>query len=428
MPSHTCTPSPLCSLCNDQFACAADLNSKGPGAVATATHYECALAYLPDGSLCEQILELPRPPSGGYDCTGFTIGNASSKLANTLKVSPLELDATLRDTATTSCAAELEVKSTGPGAIPDLAALVNFTLKNKAGVAIPIHFTPMQFTSCQTMTECALTDSAFIDTELTACATAWGMPAPVAGILDATTAVADPTLSLDQLELFVVSGGAIYRSTRTAIGAPWTLPQIVIAAPVGAAYHTPKLSPDGLQMLLGSTATADNSEALLFTSRTAAAATTWAPPVPVVLTGTTIMATPSTATFGPGNHVIFATLGGANVGDLYEAAIDPVTHALSSAMLVPASDANALDADPYLTPDGMHLYFNSTRGGRSELYVASRRSLTDTFGDAVVLKELSGPVGIETAPWVAPGGHVIYFTSNRMNLTDRLFTATRASF
>ncbi len=99
---------------------------------------------------------------------------------------------------------------------------------------------------------------------------------------------------------------------------------------------------------------------------------------------------------------------------------------LSGVALLPVSSA-AVDTNPHLTPDGLHLYFESDRVAHPAIYVASRRTIADTFSDAVRIKELSGAQGADGEPWVAPNGRAIYFTSSRNGLAH-LFTATRTSF
>ncbi len=276
MASHVCTPSALCALCSNSFACAADYDGKGPGTIDGVAHYECPITRRPDGSLCEQTLALARPPTGGYNCTDFEIGNASSHQANQLDVDGLELDASIHDSPTSSCAGLLDVKGTPTLPTNDFTALVSFTLANKAGVAIPIHFASQVDTSCPPTADCTLEVDPFGDTELTACAAAWDAPVMISSPAASTTGESGPTLSADQLEMYFVASGTIYRTTRTAIGSPWNPAQIALMPATGGVYHRPELSPDGLQMLIGLTVPAATTDQLVITSRPPANGA-WAP-------------------------------------------------------------------------------------------------------------------------------------------------------
>ncbi|MEO8551421.1 MAG: hypothetical protein ABI678_15695, partial [Kofleriaceae bacterium] len=82
--SHTCVPFELCTLCGGSFDCAADLQGAGHTDLAALVRYECPLHRKPDGSACGETLVLERPPTGGYDCTAFEIGDARTPLGDKL--------------------------------------------------------------------------------------------------------------------------------------------------------------------------------------------------------------------------------------------------------------------------------------------------------------------------------------------------------
>lgn len=120
---HTCVPVDVCMLCGSSFECAADLASSGHADLALIPHYECALHRKPDGSTCGETFALERPPTGGYDCTQFQIGNSMSALGDKLKVDNLVFSGSMHTGAGTSCAAEI-VPSGLVGTTTSLTALV----------------------------------------------------------------------------------------------------------------------------------------------------------------------------------------------------------------------------------------------------------------------------------------------------------------
>jgi hypothetical protein len=72
------------------------------------------------------------------------------------------------------------------------------------------------------------------------------------------------------------------------------------------------------------------------------------------------------------------------------------------------SIAGVDDWAPYLSSDGLSIYFASWRSGASDLYVATRASVSDDFGTPVLLADVSSSA-YETSPSLTPAGDAIYF-------------------
>ena len=73
------------------------------------------------------------------------------------------------------------------------------------------------------------------------------------------------------------------------------------------------------------------------------------------------------------------------------------------------------DRDPFLASDRTTLVFSSSRGdgmGGHDLWVASRPSPDDSFGDLAQVGELNSP-SEERSPWLSDDLERLYFTSNR---------------
>ena len=83
------------------------------------------------------------------------------------------------------------------------------------------------------------------------------------------------------------------------------------------------------------------------------------------------------------------------------------------------------EATPYVTPNGLSLYFNSDRSGATDLYVATRASLAEDFGNVTALTELNTSE-VEHLPWVSADELHIYFGSTRGMVAGELYYASRA--
>lgn len=90
-----------------------------------------------------------------------------------------------------------------------------------------------------------------------------------------------------------------------------------------------------------------------------------------------------------------------------------------------------VDADPWLSADGLTMYFTSTRGGSAnyDLYKATRANTTTTFATPVAIGELNG-ANVDDAPVVSNDGLEIFFASNRSSTSggrNDIWHATRSS-
>ena len=94
---------------------------------------------------------------------------------------------------------------------------------------------------------------------------------------------------------------------------------------------------------------------------------------------------------------------------------------------------NTVDAGPSLTGDELTMFYRSNRGGSYGIWMVTRPSITDTYGDYV---EFSNPVEVAELnggdltwnPCILPDGLTIYFGAIRDgHSTFDLYRATRGS-
>ncbi|HWO11720.1 MAG TPA: hypothetical protein VNN80_19635, partial [Polyangiaceae bacterium] len=95
---------------------------------------------------------------------------------------------------------------------------------------------------------------------------------------------------------------------------------------------------------------------------------------------------------------------------------------------LPAPVNTGKEGTPFLTSDGLSLYFYSERAGGAgarDLYVATRPSSADAFGDVTPLTSLNG-AELDYLPWLSADGLTIYFASGPAGSGD-IQRSTRAS-
>lgn len=93
------------------------------------------------------------------------------------------------------------------------------------------------------------------------------------------------------------------------------------------------------------------------------------------------------------------------------------------------SSGNIVEADPWISGDGLTMYFTSTRNGSYDIFRATRASGSASFDAPAAVAELNTS-GVEDAPVVSADGLEIFFASDRAqtsNGRNDIWHATRAS-
>ena len=91
------------------------------------------------------------------------------------------------------------------------------------------------------------------------------------------------------------------------------------------------------------------------------------------------------------------------------------------------STATDNEQDPALSPDGLTIYWRSDRPGglgASDIYTATRASLTDAFGPATHVANVSSSSD-DGVSWVSADGARLYISSNRGGATNHIYVSTR---
>ncbi|MEO7093863.1 MAG: hypothetical protein ABI175_11475 [Polyangiales bacterium] len=235
------------------------------------------------------------------------------------------------------------------------------------------------------------------------------------------------TLTADELTMYfsstrtgTVGGYDLFTATRADRTSPWGNIQIVGGVNTTENERAPMVSEDQ-RTLYALTGVAPDYQIGVTTRTTAAGLFNGFSDAPVINSvganeeGGTLLA----------NALYFST-NRTGTYQLVRAARSGAT--LSTPLLVIGDmiDDPSGTAQPVVTPDELHLYFESPRAGGlggDDIYYASRTNLADGFGVPINL----GTLNTDTADfptWVSADNCVLHFT-NRSSGTYDLYTATR---
>ncbi len=249
---------------------------------------------------------------------------------------------------------------------------------------------------------------------------------PFASVSDLGAAAASATLRSDELEMFAVdASGALSRSTRTSIGAPFGVPEVV-DMPVPAKKMAVHLAADGLRLYLTAFVRTGNEPGdghpELFTTTRASLTSAFAPPTALSLKAPVfnVLNTPHVTTDGA--SLFFTAAGGGSTG-VFKIALPSGTMEDARAL------GNEVFVDPrpvftrgnVLTGDGLHMYtsvveVNGGAGGPKDgtgtLALAARASASDKFGTPVLLSSPAHVAGTNDLPqWLSPDQCRLYYVA-----------------
>lgn len=186
-------------------------------------------------------------------------------------------------------------------------------------------------------------------------------------------------LSPDELTIYFTSAATnssnldFYQATRSSVSANFSTPQVMPAINTGNAEQRPVVTADGLTLFAHSNA--NGMVRIYMATRTSPA-----------------------AQFG-------------------------------SLALVPGIASTEIDEDPWISADGLTMYFSSTRNGSYDIFRSTRTAASATFDTPAAVAELNTN-SVEDAPVLSADGLEIFFASDRAttsNARDDIWHATRAS-
>jgi len=261
--------------------------------------------------------------------------------------------------------------------------------------------------------------------EWTALANGWrvGKPVNLGPVVNSANIDNDPCISADGRTLLFSSNrqgwGGVWMCRRGGITEDWA-PPVKLGPPMSTGTDvSPHLSADGLTLLFASERPGGQGERDLWSSTRRTPDEPWGPPVNL---GSRVNSSGSDITpalSADGLTLLFSSdrPGGQGGFDLWICTRNtPAAPWSSPANLGSIVNRSQGDAAPDLSSDGLTLFFQSGRpGGQGgmDLWMCTRRSLTEPFGEAVNLGAGVNCASTDSTPSISADGRTLYFASDR---------------
>lgn len=235
----------------------------------------------------------------------------------------------------------------------------------------------------------------------------------------------DPSFTADLLEVYfnrddpsTTNRGDIFVATRTASDDVWETPTLVVELSTPESDQNVVIAPDGLTIWL-------ERGGDIYVATRSARSMPWTTPALAADLNTSDSETMSAVTDDLVHGVITRRVGGA-IADLFS--ITRASSGVDWEPAVPIDELNsaAVDSQAWLSPDGLSVFFMSTRGqGVESIFTASRDSITEAWREPVRVSELA--TGDDRSdPWVSPDGTFMMFAQGVWPDRD-IYEARRAS-
>jgi len=241
---------------------------------------------------------------------------------------------------------------------------------------------------------------------------------------------ADPTLTADELELYYTTstntGGTydIWLCQRASTTAAWgTCTKVVELSNDTALDETPEVSADGLTIYLASDRPGVAAGEHLWVSQRATRTDPWGQPVQVteiIVGDKDLSPTLQQAQL----LMVFSSQLGTGDFNLYATTRASTADPWGAPTLLTELNSSAYDWDPALYQGGTSIVFASRRLNTSNsLFYATRASLVDEFSVPQPATELN--VNDDGDPWLSDDGHHIVFDSRRGGGPSKIYEAWR---
>jgi hypothetical protein len=235
----------------------------------------------------------------------------------------------------------------------------------------------------------------------------------------------DPTLTDDMLEMYFNRASDIYVTTRASTSDPWGTPMLVAELSSSFSEETPEIVGDGLTIYFASDRTLTAGGEDIFRSTRKSRTLPWSEPVNVAELSSPGFDGAATRDADGFAFVLYSDR--TSTYEIYEtvrpstelAWPPPSVHSELSSGIGGAHGAN-----PMLSLDSSTIYYDAPVSGGGDLYMATRRGFAGAFDLPLSIAELNTALYIEEDPWVSPDGHHIFFASNRDG-TEGIYEASR---
>ena len=228
----------------------------------------------------------------------------------------------------------------------------------------------------------------------------------------------DPTVTGDLRELYFNSNRSgnseLWFSVRDSVDQPWGEPHKVPGTGINTSSNetAPEISSDGLTLYFSSNRDGGKGSQDIYLTRRGDRDAAWDMPELVPELNS------SAADYSPveddsGRAIYFYSARDGGDQDLFVATRASADDIWRDPTAVAELNTADNDADPFITGDGLTLYFGSGPSGVLDLYVATRLDRDGTFDPPQPIDEVNQSDAHETDPWVSPAGRYLVFISNR---------------
>lgn len=218
------------------------------------------------------------------------------------------------------------------------------------------------------------------------------------------------------------SSDDVYFATRQQMSGAFGDPRLLEGVNTSQNEVRPVLTADGLTLFMQ---VSGNGDYDIRVSTRASAAAAFSAPEPVAVINSSAYDTEPWIS-EDGLVIYFVSRRDGN-DDIFKASRASVGSAFGAPVPVGELNTDAIDYAPALSKDGLEIFFGSTRQSVGDIFHATRSTINDGFGAPRVVEELSGPVSFEHPSWVSADRCQLMFTSDRAGGSGRvdIWIATR---
>lgn len=233
----------------------------------------------------------------------------------------------------------------------------------------------------------------------------------------------NPTLTADLLEIYFTSereGGTgdadVWTARRSSAAEPFGAPEPVTAVNTEQTEASPAVSLDGRELWFGSERDGGLGKQDIWVARRASTADAWGEPANVMELNSVEKDIPRPPAVSGTIMPLGSRRGSSGYYETFLAERASEEQPFSTPRELTELEVSGQNTvDGFLTEDGLTLFFNRSPGaGESsgDLYVVARSSRDEPFGAAVPLLSVNTSQD-ERDPWLSPDGRHLFFSSDR---------------
>jgi hypothetical protein len=233
----------------------------------------------------------------------------------------------------------------------------------------------------------------------------------------------NPTLTADLLEIYFASGrdgGSgdvdVWMARRPSADAPFGAPEPVSVVNTDEFETSPAVSLDGLELWVGADRDGGLGEQDIWVSRRPSRDAAWSALSNAMELNSSEKDIPRQPAVGGRVMPLGSRRGGLEYYQTFLAERPSASEPFGTPRELVELEVDGQNTiDGFLTEDGLTLYFNRTPGaGEStgDLFLATRPDLTAPFGEGVPISDLNTSHD-ERDPWLSPDGQHLFFSSDR---------------